>query len=71
MDESPKKLIAETKISFPLSRWQPVNHDYEYGHCGVYNIFLASELLAGKSMVTITERKSKRDWACLLEESAD
>jgi hypothetical protein len=35
------------------------------------NIFLACEPLAGKRMVKVTERKTKRDWACFLEEIAN
>ncbi len=30
MDESPKQLIAETKIPIPASPGQPAKHDYEY-----------------------------------------
>lgn len=70
MDESPKQLIAETKVSIPASPGQPLRYDYEYRRCGVYNIFLACEPLAGKRMMTITKRKTKRDWACFLEEIA-
>ncbi len=71
MDESPKQLIAETRNSIPASPGQPTKHDYEYRRCGVCNIFLACEPLAGKRMVKITERKTKQDWACFLEEIAD
>jgi hypothetical protein len=70
MDESPKQLIAETKVPISASPGQSAKYDYEYRRCGVCNIFLASEPLAGKRMVTITERKTKRDWACFLEEIA-
>ena len=70
MDESPKQLIAETRVPVPASPGQPAKHDYEYKRCGVCNIFLACEPLAGKRMVTITERRTKRDWACFLEEIA-
>lgn len=70
MDESPKQLIAETKLPISASPGQSAKYDYEYRRCGVCNIFLASEPLAGKRMVTITERKTKRDWACFLEEIA-
>ena len=70
MDESPKQLIAETKGAIPASPGQLAKYDYEYRRCGVCNIFLACEPLAGKRMVTITERKTKRDWACFLEEIA-
>ena len=71
MDESPKQLIAETKIPIPESPGQPARHDYEYRRCGVCNIFMACEPLAGKRMVKTTERKTKRDWACFLEQIAD
>ncbi|KAF5434187.1 hypothetical protein C5S35_15015 [Candidatus Methanophagaceae archaeon] len=33
--------------------------------------FLACEPLAGKRRVKVTERKTKRDWACFLEEIAE
>ena len=70
MDESPKQLIAETRVSIPVSPGQPAKYDYEYRRYGVCNIFLACEPLVGKRMVTVTERKTKRVWACFLEEIA-
>jgi len=70
MDESPKQLIGETKCPIPASPGQPARHDYEYNRCGVCNIFLACEPLAGKRMVKITERKTKQDWAAFLDEIA-
>nr|QNO47604.1 hypothetical protein PGBELJNO_00002 [Methanosarcinales archaeon ANME-2c ERB4] len=71
MDESPKQLIAETRIPIPANPGHPTMHDYEYRRCGVCNIFIACEPLAGKRMVKITERRTKKDWACFLEEIAD
>ena len=70
MDESPKQLIAETTLPIPASPGRTVMYDYEYRRCGGCNIFLACEPLAGKRMVTITERKTKRDWASFMEEIA-
>jgi len=70
MDESPKQLIAETKSCIPASPGRAARYDYEYRRCGVCNIFLASEPLAGKRIVRVTERKTKQDWACFLEEIA-
>jgi hypothetical protein len=70
MDESPKQLIAETKTPISGSPGQPERHDYEYKRCGMCNIFMACEPLAGKRMVKITERKTKKDWAVFLEEIA-
>ena len=70
MDESPKQLIAETKVPIPASPGVVAKHDYEYSRCGVCNIFLACKPLAGKRMVKIAERKTKLDWACFIEEIA-
>lgn len=70
MDESPKQLIGEKKIPIPASPGQPAKYDYEYERCGVSNIFMACEPLAGKRMVKITERKTKKDWSYFLEEIA-
>lgn len=70
MDESPKQLIAETKTPIPGSPGLPARYDYEYTRCGVCNIFMACEPLAGKRFVTVTERRTKRDWALFLQEIA-
>ena len=70
MDESPKQLISETKVPIPVSIGRSARYDYEYKRCGVCNIFLACEPLAGKRLVTVTESKTKKDWACFLEEIA-
>lgn len=67
MDESPKQLIGEIKTPIPASPGQLARYDYEYRRFGMCNIFLACEPLAGKRMVKITERKTKRDWAYYLE----
>ena len=70
MDESPKQLIAEKKIPISASPGKPARHDYEYKRCGVCNIFLACEPLAGKRFVKINVRKTKRDWALFLQHIA-
>lgn len=71
MDESPKQLIGEVRQPIPASPGQLAKHDYEYCRLGVCNIFLACEPLAGKRMVRIAERKTKKDWAHFLKEIAD
>jgi hypothetical protein len=70
MDESPKQLIAETKVPIPVSPGSAAKYDYEYRRCGVCNVFLACEPLAGKRMVQITERKTRVDWAYFIEKIA-
>jgi len=71
MDESPRQLIAETKTPVAVLPGKPARHDYEYKRCGVCNIFMACEPLAGKRMVSITERKTKKDWSLFLDEIAE
>lgn len=68
MDESPKQLIAETKIPIPASPGKVAKYDYEYRRCGVCNIFMACKPLAGKRTVKITETKTKKDWAIFLQD---
>jgi hypothetical protein len=70
MDESPKQLISETRVPIQVSPGQAARYDYEYKRCGMSNIFLACEPLAGKRMVKVTERKTALDWACFMEEIA-
>ncbi len=70
MDESPRQMIRETRKPIPASLGYPAKVDYEYERCGVCNIFMASEPLAGKRLVEITETRTKRDWAHFIEEIA-
>jgi len=70
MDESPRQLISETKVSILESLSRPVRHDYEFRRKAVCNIFLACELLAGKRIIKITEKRAKSDWAYFIEEIA-
>lgn len=71
MDESPKQLIRETRLPVPMSPGMPARYDYEYERCGVCNIFMAGEPLAGRRMVRVTERRTKRDWARFVKEIAE
>jgi hypothetical protein len=67
MDETPRQLIAETRAPIPREPGRAERHDYEYERRGTYNIFMASEPLAGTRMIEVTERKTKRDWARFIE----
>ena len=70
MDESPRQLIGETRVPVPARPGCVARHHYEYERCGVCNVFMAVEPLAGKRLVRVTERKTKTDWASFLEEIA-
>lgn len=71
MDESPKQLIKETRVALPIKRGEDKKVDFEYERCGVCNIFMANEPLAGKRYVEIRATKTKKDWAIFIRELAD
>jgi hypothetical protein len=71
MDESPKQLIKESRTALERKPGHDSKEDYEYERCGVANIFMANEPLAGKRYVKVTERKTKTDWAAFIKEIAD
>jgi transposase len=71
MDETPRQLIRETRKPVAARARQPERHDYEYERCGVCNVFMACEPLAGKRMTKVTERKTKTDWAQFLRDIAE
>lgn len=66
MDESPRQLIRETRLPLAHGRGVAARHDYEYERCGVCSVFVAVEPLAGRRIASVTERRTKRDWAYFL-----
>jgi len=70
MDESPRQLIRETRLSMMAACGRAERYDYEYERCGVCTVFMAVEPLAGKRIARITQCKTKKDWALFLEEIA-
>jgi hypothetical protein len=71
MDESPKQLIREPRISIAMKQGMEAREDFEYERCGVANIFLVSEPLKGKRYVEVTAKKTKIDWAKFIRKIAD
>lgn len=71
MDESPKQLIKETRLPLTMKPGQEKKVDFEYERCGVCNIFMANEPLAGKRYVEVKNTKTKKDWALFIKELAD
>ena len=71
MDETPKQLIKETRRPIPGGRGRLHKHDYEYERCGIANVFMANEPLAGKRMVEITRKRTKIEWACFAKKISE
>jgi hypothetical protein len=71
MDEGSKQLLADTREPLPMEKGKPTRQDYEYGRKGVCSVFVASEPLAGKRFVQVSERRTKKDWARFMREVID
>jgi hypothetical protein len=71
MDESPKQLIAETRIPIPASSGKPEKYDYKYELRGICNVFGAFEPLAGNRMVEVPERRTREGWAHFMGKIAE
>jgi hypothetical protein len=71
LDEASKQLIGETRTPVPCSPGQPARVDYEYVRNGTANLFMIFEPLAGRRHVKVTQRRTKKDWACCVKELVD
>ena len=71
MDESPKQLISDARLSSAMKPGQESRVDYEYVRHGMVNIFMANEPLKGSRLVEVTTHKTKKDWAKFIKKIAD
>lgn len=71
MDEVSKQLLADTREPLPMRPGQSARVDYEYERHGTANIFLCCEPLRGWRQATVTERRTKPDWAHAIKELVD
>jgi len=71
MDETSKQLTAETRRRIPAAPGRPECYDYEYERNGVCNLFMFFEPLAGKRYVSVTDRRTKVDWAMQIKQLLD
>ncbi|MBI4250663.1 IS630 family transposase [Candidatus Uhrbacteria bacterium] len=62
-DEKSKELHAHTRDPQPAIAHRPRRYDYEYARNGTANIFLAVEPKAGFRTASVTERRTKIDFA--------
>jgi hypothetical protein len=70
-DEKSVQLVAETRVACAVAPGQPRRYDYEYERKGTANIFMAVEPLGGKRFVTVTERRTKLDFAAEMQKLVD
>ena len=71
LDEASKQLIRETRTPIPATSGQPERIDYEYERNGTANLFMVFEPLAGRRRVTVTDRRTKVDFAHVIRDLLD
>src|SRR4051812_25524681 len=71
LDESPVQLIGEVREPIPAAPGQVARVDYEYCRNGTVNLFVAVEAHRSWRKVSVTERRTARDYAERLRELVD
>jgi hypothetical protein len=71
MDESSRQLIGEVHNPVPAAPGRTARVDHEYVRNGVAQIFLEVEPLAGRRHVSVTERRTAKDWALWIQRMLD
>ena len=71
MDEMSKPLIDETRVPLLIIPGQPEKYDYEYERKGVNNVFMVFEPLMGERHVSVTDHRTKVDWAKCIKDIVD
>jgi len=62
-DELPYQLLGDGRPPLARQPGVPVRDDYEYVRCGTCNLFGCFEPRAGRRQITVTEQRTKRDFA--------
>ena len=71
MDETSKQLVRETRTPIPAEPGRVTCYDYEYERHGVANVFMFCEPLGGWRRASITDRRTKLDWAQQIKDLVD
>jgi hypothetical protein len=71
LDETSRQLLAEVRPPRPAAPGRPARHDPEYGRAGVANLFVVCEPLRGWRQVTVSDRRTRIDWAHCVQELVD
>ena len=70
-DESPVQLVEEVRQPVGAEPGRPERVDYEYKRNGTCNVFIAVEPQVGLRHVTVTERRTKQDFALQMKALVD
>ena len=71
MDEGSKQLLSDKREGEAMEPGKPARYDNEYERHGTVSVFVACEPLGGKRVVTVSKRRTKKDWAYFMREVID
>lgn len=71
IDEKSCQLLEEARSPIPLKAGSTAKHDYEYIRKGTSNIFVAVEAKAGQHFLSVTQRRTKQDFANFVKKLVD
>jgi DDE superfamily endonuclease len=71
LDETNKQLIGEVREPLPVAPGQVQKFDNEYVRNGTANLFMVFEPLAGWREVTVTDSRTRTDWADVVKALVD
>jgi hypothetical protein len=70
-DELPYQLVSDSRPALPRQPGMPVRDDFEYVRRGTCNLFGCFEPHAGHRQITVTERRTKGDFAEMMRRLVD
>lgn len=71
MDETSKQLIKETRLAISAKPDKLARYDYEYERNGTCSLFMFYDPFGGKRFVSVTDRRTKIDWATQIKDLLD
>ena len=71
LDEKHKHLTGDIIDSIPMKPGSPGKYDYQYSRNGTANIFVAVDFNGGKRDITVTNRRTKTDFAHYIKHLVD
>ena len=71
LDETSRQLLGEARPPLPVAPSRPARRDPEYVRGGVANLFLATEPLRGWRAVTVSDRRTRLDFAGCIKALVD
>ena len=70
-DERPCQLLGDVLMPLPMKPGRVEHEDYHYKRNGTAVVLMAVEPLAGRRIVKVTERKTKKDYADFMKNLAE